>query len=128
LQVAKLLLQGLSKIARQPTVNALIKGLSRDERINMTADVLSTVPLGDMLQLIHVRASEMAPDDRTALVSTVLDTVSQNERAQVVQESLVAMGNDERAALLGSVFGLMTSYQRDEIAEKLAKVTMSVES
>ena len=80
--VAKHLLSGLSKIVRQPTVNALVKGLPKDERISMTSDVLTTLPLGNMLELIHVRSGSMEPNERTALVATVLETVSKAERAQ----------------------------------------------
>lgn len=120
-ELAKHLLQGLTKLARQPAVSALVKGLPKEERINMVADVLATVPLGDMLQLVHVRAGEMSGDQRTALVTTVLDTISKQEKVQLVQEQLVAMSAEERAEMLGSVFGLMTKEQRKDIGEKLAK-------
>ena len=125
--VAKHLLQGLSKLARQPTVNSLIKGLSKDERISMTSDVLSTVPLGDMLQIVHSRSTAMDSTQRGSLLTTVLETMPREEKNQLVTEQLVAMANDDRAEMLGSLFGLMTAGQRQEISDKLARTKVDIE-
>ena len=125
--VAKHLLQGMSKLARQPTVNSLIKGLSKDERISMTSDVLGTVPLGDMLQIVHARSTAMDSTNRGALMTTVLETMPREEKNQLVTEQLVAMANDDRAEMLGSIFGLMTAGQRQEIADKLSRTRVDIE-
>lgn len=125
--VAKHLLQGMTKIARQPAVNSLLKGLTRDERITMTADVLASVSLGDVVQVVQLQSSQMAPNDRGALVSGVLDTVSDAERVDLVQEQLVAMDEDVRANMLSSVFGLLTNSQRRDLMSRLQGPSLGID-
>jgi ABC-type thiamine transport system ATPase subunit len=93
----------------------------------VTTDVLGSCNLGDVLQVVQLQSSQMAPNDRAALVSAVLETVHDSERVELVQEQFVAMDEADRSKMLSSVAGLMTKQERTELIRMLQGTTFGDE-
>jgi len=118
---AKALLTNLSKLTRRPAVASLLRGLSKDERIELTFDVISMIPLSDLIQIINQRCAAMDSSTRVGFASEVIGTISSKERAQLVEEQLVKLPTDERETLLGKLFGMLTQGQREALQEMLQR-------